>query len=76
MPQISLYVDHGTLNKIEKMAKKNHTSISKWVGTRIRKILNDEYPADFFTLFGSIQDASFKKPETMKFSDDAKRESI
>lgn len=76
MPQISLYVDHGTLHKIEEMAKKNHTSISKWVGTKIRTFLENEYPADFFSLFGSIQDASFKKPKTLNFSDDTKRETI
>jgi len=37
MPQISLYIDEETLSKIEKAAKKEHISISKWVGNNIKR---------------------------------------
>ncbi len=37
MPQISLYIDEETLKKIEKAAKKEHLSISKWVGNNIKR---------------------------------------
>jgi len=65
MPQVSLYIDKETLDKIEKLAKKSKTSISKWVGTRLKKIIEKEYPDDFFNLFGSIQDATFRKPKEL-----------
>lgn len=37
MPQISLYIDEETLKKVEKASKKEHISISKWVGNNIKR---------------------------------------
>lgn len=76
MPQLSLYIDRDTMNKIDKAAKLNHTSISKWVGNSIREFLSEEYPKDYFSLFGSIGDSSFKEPKPVSFSVDSKRETI
>jgi hypothetical protein len=73
MPQVSLYIDKKTLDKIEKLAKKSKTSISKWVGTRLKKIIEKEYPDDFFNLFGSIQDETFRKPNELSFEKDTTR---
>jgi hypothetical protein len=73
MPQVSLYIDKETLEKIEKFAQKSHTSISKWVGNNLKKLIKDDYPDDFFALFGAIQDTSFQKPENLSFKADTKR---
>ena len=73
MPQVSLYIDKITLEKIEKLARKNKTSISKWVGNNLKKIIQDDYPEDFFTLFGSLQDNTFKEPEELSFEKDTRR---
>lgn len=56
MPQISLYIDEETLKKIEKAVKKEHISISKWVGNNIKRSFNSEYPENYFNLYGSIKD--------------------
>ncbi len=56
MPQISLYIDEETLKKIEKTAKKEHISISKWVGNHIKRSFNSEYPENCYDLYGSIKD--------------------
>jgi PHD/YefM family antitoxin component YafN of YafNO toxin-antitoxin module len=56
MPQISLYIDEETLKKIEKAAKKEHISISKWVGNNIRRSFKSEYPENYFDLYGSVKD--------------------
>ncbi|MCK4980277.1 MAG: toxin-antitoxin system, antitoxin component [Candidatus Delongbacteria bacterium] len=56
MPQISLYVDEETLTKVEKAAKGEKMSISKWVGTNIQRSLENKYPKGYFDLFGSIND--------------------
>jgi len=56
MPQISLYIDEETLKKIEKAAKKEHISISKWVGNNIKRAFKSEYPENYFNLCGSIKD--------------------
>ncbi len=75
MPQISLYIDKETLAKVEKAAKTEHLSISKWVGKRIKNAVNDEYPKGFFDLYGSIKDDSFKI-DTLSFENDIQRESL
>ncbi len=74
MPQISLYIDKETLEKIEKAADAEKTSISKWVGKQLKKSLQTEYPEDFKNLFGAIRDESFRVPEREPFDADAKRE--
>jgi hypothetical protein len=76
MPQISLYVNKSTLEKIEKMAKEENISISKWVGKKIEKSFSDEYPPGYFELFGSIKDDSFKPVKKISFKYDSKRESL
>jgi hypothetical protein len=76
MPQLSLYIDRDTLGKIEQRAKQSHTSTSKWVATNIRKFLSDDYPEDYFTLFGSIDDPSFTEPKPASFSNDSMRETL
>jgi len=76
LPQISLYIDKETLQKIEKAADAEKTSISKWVGRQLKKSLETSYPEDFQNLFGSIRDDSFTIPEREPFDTDAKRESL
>jgi hypothetical protein len=76
MPQISLYIDKETLSKIEKAAEREHTSISKWVGKNIKKVIKDDYPIGYFELFGSISDDSFQEPSKNSFSNDVKREQL
>lgn len=75
MPQISLYIDQKTLEKVEKAAQIEHLSISKWVGLRIKRAVNEEYPKKYFDLFGSIEDSSFVIDE-LSFEDDINRESL
>lgn len=76
MPQISLYIDKDTLQKVEKAAQAEELSISKWVGQQLRKSLKANYPADFENLFGSINDESFTEPKNLPVKADAKRESF
>ncbi|MDR3336292.1 MAG: hypothetical protein LBT16_03710 [Treponema sp.] len=70
MPQISLYIDEDTLQNVEKRAKQENISVSKWVGERIKKSIHDEYPEGFFELFGSLKNTPFERPVQGKFEDD------
>jgi hypothetical protein len=74
MPQISLYIDENTLKKVEKRAKQDNTSVSKWVGNSIKKSIIDEYPEDFSELFGALKDIPFERPPQGLFADDSPRE--
>ncbi len=59
MPQLSLYVDAETLKKIEKAAGLENTSISKWVTRKIAEHLEKNWPENYRSLYGSIDDNSF-----------------
>lgn len=76
MPQLSLYVDRLTLNTIEKYARKSKVSISRWVAEHIKTVLKREFPEDYFGLFGSIKDSTFKRPVQPGFRNDIRREKI
>ncbi|KPP99706.1 MAG: toxin-antitoxin system antiodte VapB [Bacteroidetes bacterium HLUCCA01] len=76
MPQISLYIDEKTLRKIERAAQQENLSISRWVGDRIKKSLKTEYSADFSSLFGSIQDETFRSPDRSVTTEDIPRENL
>jgi len=76
MPQISLYIDEETLKKIEKAAKREHLSISKWVGNNIQRSLENEYPKDYFYLFGSIKDETMVAERPADYNGDSKREEL
>jgi hypothetical protein len=76
MPQILLELDKMTLEKVEKMAKRNNTSVSTWVGNNIRELLKTNYPEGFFELFGAIKDDTFIEPDEIDAKYDAPREQI
>lgn len=76
MPQISLYIDEKTLKKVENAAKKQHTSISKWVAEQIRSHVEPTYPADFETLFGSVAEGDLSEPDDITSTSDIPRERL
>lgn len=76
MPQISLYIDEKTLKKVETAAKRQKTSISKWVSEQIRSRVDPIYPVNFENLFGSITDNTFAEPKEISFSSDLAREEM
>jgi hypothetical protein len=76
MPQISLYIDGPTLKKIENAAMRQHVSISKWVAEQIRARVDPVYPVHFESLFGSIDDDTFKDPEDIASGSDTAREEL
>jgi len=76
MPQISLYVDNETLQKVEQAAKLENKSISKWVSSRLNYSLQNNLSDEWFNLFGSIQDDSFVEQPEINTKHNVKREKI
>ncbi|AEJ18728.1 hypothetical protein [Gracilinema caldarium] len=76
MPQLSIYIDEPTLEKVEKAAKRHNTSISKWVVEQLKASIDPVYPASYENLFGSIDDSTFTEPNELHFGADMKRESL
>ena len=73
MPQISLYIDEKTLQKVEQSAKQQNISISKWVAEQIKAKVDPVYSAQFADLFGSIKDKTFTAPLELDQKLDTKR---
>ncbi len=73
MPQISLYIDEKTLQKVESAAKRQQVSISKWVAEQLRAKVDPIYPVNFEGLYGSIDDDTFVVPLELNLNQDADR---
>ena len=65
MPRLSISLDEATLKKVEKAAKSSNVSMSRWVRDTLIRSLENEWPENFFELFGSIRDDSFRSPENL-----------
>lgn len=76
MPQISLYIDNKTLKKIETAAQLENTSISKWVSGKLAEHLENDWPDNYSSLFGSINDDSFCAETIKEFPTDIAREGL
>ncbi len=76
MPQLSLYLDAETLKRIEKAAELNNTSISKWVTGKLAEHLGKNWPENYQSLYGSIDDDSFCAETIKDFVNDAEREEL
>lgn len=76
MPQLSLYIDENTLNKIEMGAKIEHLSISKYVVRKLNESFSNAWPKNYNDLYGSINDETFKIDKINDFSNDCTRESL
>lgn len=59
MPQLSLYIDKETLERIESAARKEQLSLSKFVVSRVRDSLDRQWAPTVTALFGSVTDPSF-----------------
>jgi hypothetical protein len=76
MPQLSLYIDKTTLQKIETAAKLEHLSISKYVVKKLNESMFNAWPENYENLYGAIDDDSFTLDKIEDFSNDAERERL
>ena len=76
MPQLSLYIDQETLNKISLAAKIENLSISKFVVKKLNESMHDSWPENYGELYGSIDDESFDTADTLTFENDTPREQL
>lgn len=61
MPRVSLYIDEKTLKRIEIAAKTEGLSLSRYVSTKLRASLDDQWPEHYEELFGAIKDDTFER---------------
>ncbi|OGJ88938.1 MAG: hypothetical protein A2268_11765 [Candidatus Raymondbacteria bacterium RifOxyA12_full_50_37] len=76
MAQLSLYIDDVCIKKLRGRARKERTTVSGWVSARIRRLLENEWPDGYFSLYGKVGDASFKRPRQPLVSADQRRAAL
>ncbi|MES0489037.1 MAG: toxin-antitoxin system, antitoxin component [Leptospirales bacterium] len=76
MGQLSIYIDNETLKKVEQAAENESVSVSKWITSRLKNSFQTNWDESFFSLYGSINDSSFKRPEQISYEHDSKRETL
>ncbi len=64
MTQISIQVDA------------NNTSVSKWIEDRVHRELKQEWPENYFSLFGILDEGDLVEPSEIPFIHEGKRESL
>jgi hypothetical protein len=76
MAQLTIYLDNDTINKIEKAASDSNVSVSKWVRDKLELILENDWPASYFTVFGALDENDIDEPEELHPDNDIKREAL
>ena len=76
MPQLSLYIDEETLQKLKRAAALEQVSLSKYVSRRINESIADSWPPRYETLFGAIDDESFAAERAPRLDGDTPREEL
>ena len=74
MPQVSIYIDEETYQRIVIAAKTEKVSLSKFVTRKLRHSLEDTWPVNYDRLFGAIDDPDFGVPPPQ--AEDSPREQL
>lgn len=76
MSQLTVYIDEETRKKIEVASKRANLSVSKWVKLKLTHAIENEWPEDYFELFGSLSDDELSRPQELSLDDNLPRESF
>ena len=73
MAQLTLYVDEKILRQIESEARKEKSSVSRWVTHRLSLVLRRSWPARFLATAAALKDEGLKRRPRNDFASDARR---
>ena len=74
MAQLTIYLDDKILKKIGASARQEKTSVSSWVKRKLTSVLDSEWPAGYFNVFGSLKDDdTFEVPAEIPWDRDCRR---
>lgn len=76
MPQLSLYIDEHTLQRLRTAARLEHLSLSRYVVKKLNESMNASWPEGYERLFGAIDDDSFVVRRPTDFAHDTAREGL
>ncbi len=75
MPQLSLYLDEDSMEKVREEADRKDTTLSKYVSEVLHEYEDKTHlwPEGFFDLYGACDDETFVEPPDIPFELDAPR---
>lgn len=76
MSKLTIHLDEGSLRKIEHAAAREKISVSKWVKNKLIQSLDNQWPANYSSLFGSLAEKDLPPVSNLDFPQDAARESF
>jgi hypothetical protein len=76
MAQLTIYLDQLMIKQLQSAAKREHSSVSHWVKTKLASVLHDSWPTDYFSLFGALGDDDLQRPKELDGNLDVRRESL
>ena len=74
MAQLHCYVNDALAKRFQKKAEQAHLSVSKYLATLVEREVSNDWPDDYFDLFGSwqgeplerTQDADYEQRQSLK----------
>ncbi len=76
MAQVTIYMDDKTAKRIQKEANAEHSSVSKWVKSKILQFFQKEWSEDFKKTLGSLKETDFQEPAELSLNNDIPREKL
>jgi hypothetical protein len=76
MAQLSIYLDEDSLQKIRRAAEQEGKSVSEWVRDRLNNSLEEQWPDEYFDVFGALEENDLQRPEQIPFDRDRSREDV
>lgn len=62
MTQLHCYVPEDTASKLQDKAQQAHLSVSKYLALLVKKEVENQWPEDYFQLFGTWQGSELERP--------------
>jgi hypothetical protein len=73
MAHINIYVDEATQRSIRAAARREKSSLSKWVRKTLTRALQNTWPEGYFDVLGSLASSDLRRPDQGRFEDDTPR---
>jgi len=62
MSQLHCYVPDDVASKLQEKAEQSHLSVSKYLALLVKKEVENQWPEDYFQLFGTWQGGALDRP--------------
>ena len=71
MAQLHFYIPDKVAEKVKAKADHAHLSVSKYLATLVKREVSDQWPEDYFDLFGKWEGDPLERPKQGDFENRA-----